>query len=95
MIALRSPVVLAGMAMIVLPFALLSGGLTMTSATDVVIFAIACMALNVLVGHTGLVREHNGGAWRVGIALRRQRVNGWPAGLVQSPDLILWLPRGR
>ena len=40
MIALRSPVVLAAAAMIVLPFALLAGGLTMTSATDVVIFAI-------------------------------------------------------
>ena len=45
-----------------LPFALLAGGLTMTSATDVVIFAIACMALNVLVGHTGLV-SFGHGAW--------------------------------
>src|SRR5438045_7046559 len=62
MIALRSPVGLAGMAMIVLPFALLSGGLTMTSATEVVIFAMACMALNVLVGHTGLV-SFGHGAW--------------------------------
>src|SRR5450759_266321 len=62
MIALRSPVVLAAAAMIVLPFALLAGGLTMTSATDVVIFAIACMALNILVGHTGLV-SFGHGAW--------------------------------
>ena len=60
--ALRSPVVLAGAAMTVLPFALLAGGLTMTSATDVVIFAIACMALNVLVGNTGLV-SFGHGAW--------------------------------
>ncbi|MGH6612270.1 MAG: ATP-binding cassette domain-containing protein, partial [Burkholderiaceae bacterium] len=34
----------------------------MTSATDVVIFAIACMALNILVGQTGLV-SFGHGAW--------------------------------
>jgi hypothetical protein len=45
--------VVAGLAMVALPFVLLAGGLTLTSATDVVIFAIACMALNILVGHTG------------------------------------------
>ena len=51
----RSPVAIAAAAMVVLPFVLLVGGLTLTSATDVVIFAAACMALNILVGHTGLV----------------------------------------
>src|SRR5436190_24299635 len=59
---LRSPTLLAALACAVLPFALLAGGLTLTSATDVVIFAIACMALNVLVGHTGLV-SFGHGAW--------------------------------
>ena len=59
---LRSPVVIAAAMVIVLPFALLAGGLTMTSATDVVIFAIACMALNILVGQTGLV-SFGHGAW--------------------------------
>ena len=54
--------VVAALAMVVLPFALLAGGLTLTSATDVVIFAIACMALNILVGHTGLV-SFGHGAW--------------------------------
>ena len=34
----------------------------MTSATEVVIFAIACMALNILVGYTGLV-SFGHGAW--------------------------------
>ena len=42
----RSPLLVAAVLLVVLPFALLAGGLTMTSATDVVIFAIACMALN-------------------------------------------------
>ncbi len=58
----RSPVVIAGVACAMLPFALLAGGLTLTSATDVVIFGVACMALNVLVGHTGLV-SFGHGAW--------------------------------
>ena len=59
----RSPAVIALAAMVVLPFALLAGGLTLTSATDVVIFAVACMALNILVGHTGLVSFGHGAWW--------------------------------
>ena len=58
----RSPLAIAALVCAGLPFALLAGGLTLTSATDVVIFAIACMALNVLVGHTGLV-SFGHGAW--------------------------------
>ena len=57
---LRSPLLVSAMMVVVLPFALLAGGLTLTSATDVVIFAIACMALNVLVGYTGLVSFGHG-----------------------------------
>ena len=60
--ALRSPLAIAALACAVLPFALLAGGLTLTSATDVVIFTVACMALNILVGHTGLV-SFGHGAW--------------------------------
>src|SRR3954468_1907816 len=37
-------------------------GLGVTSATEVVIFALACMALNILVGYTGLV-SFGHGAW--------------------------------
>src|SRR6202158_5383277 len=86
--ALRSPVVLAALAMTVLPFALLAGGLTMTSATDVVIFAIACMALNVLVGHTGLVSFGHGawfgrGAYAAALAQRH-----WFPGSVLWPALF-------
>ena len=43
-----------------LPFVLPAVGLTLTTATDVVIFAIACMGLNILVGHTGLVSFGHG-----------------------------------
>src|SRR5258707_5561062 len=56
------PLLIAALGLIVLPPALLALGLTMTSAKEVVIFAIACMALNILVGHTGLV-SFGHGAW--------------------------------
>ena len=51
----RTSLLVAALALIVLPFGLTSIGLGVTSATEVVVFAIACMALNILVGHTGLV----------------------------------------
>jgi len=49
-------------ALIALPFGLSWIGLGITSASEVAIFAIACMALNILVGHTGLV-SFGHGAW--------------------------------
>jgi len=48
--------------LVALPFLLHGIGLGVTSATEVVIFAMACMALNILVGHTGLV-SFGHGAW--------------------------------
>src|ERR1700684_1702822 len=56
------PFLMPGLALLLLPPVLLSLGLTMTSATEIVIFATACMALNILVGHTGLV-SFGHGAW--------------------------------
>ena len=41
---------IAAIALAVLPFALDVAGLPLRSAIDVVVFAIACMGLNVLVG---------------------------------------------
>ena len=54
--------VVAAAGLVALPPVLLALGLTMTSATEVVVFAIACMGLNVLVGWTGLV-SFGHGAW--------------------------------
>jgi ABC-type branched-subunit amino acid transport system permease subunit len=48
--------------LLLLPFALGAIGLGITSASEVVIFAMACMALNILVGYTGLV-SFGHGAW--------------------------------
>ena len=56
------PLLIAALALLALPSVLLALGLTMTSASEVVIFATACMALNILVGHTGLV-SFGHGAW--------------------------------
>jgi len=53
---------IAAIALVILPFALTSIGLGITSATEVVVFAIACTALNILVGYTGLT-SFGHGAW--------------------------------
>ena len=73
--------VVAAAALVLLPIVLPAAGLTVTSATEVVIFAIACMALNILVGATGLV-SFGHGAW-FGLA-------AYAAGLVQRH----WMPGG-
>src|SRR3954465_5163179 len=54
------PLLAAAAALVALPFVLLAAGLTLASATDVVVFAIACLGLNILVGHTGLVSFGHG-----------------------------------
>src|SRR3712207_664719 len=56
------PLLVVAAGLVLAPPLLLSAGLTLTSATDVVIFAIACLGLNLLVGYTGLV-SFGHGAW--------------------------------
>jgi ABC-type branched-subunit amino acid transport system ATPase component/ABC-type branched-subunit amino acid transport system permease subunit len=56
------PIWIAAIAMIIVPLLLQVMGLTLTSSTDVVIFAIAAMGLNLLVGYTGLT-SFGHGAW--------------------------------
>jgi branched-chain amino acid transport system ATP-binding protein len=84
---LRSPVLIAAIAMAVLPFALLAGGLTLTSATDVVIFAVACMALNILVGQTGLVSFGHGAWFGLGAYAAALTQKYWFPGSVLWPAL--------
>ena len=65
--------VFAALALVLLPFALTSIGLGVTSASEVVIFALACLALNILVGYTGLTSFGHGawfglGAYAAGLA---------------------------
>lgn len=56
------PIWIAAIAMVIVPLLLQVMGLTWTSSTDVVIFAIAAMGLNLLVGYTGLT-SFGHGAW--------------------------------
>ncbi|MET7245380.1 branched-chain amino acid ABC transporter ATP-binding protein/permease [Methylobacterium sp. EM32] len=53
-------------ALVALPFCLQALGLTLTSATDVVVFAVACLGLNILVGQTGLVSFGHGAFFGLG-----------------------------
>ncbi len=57
---------LLAVALVALPFCLEGLGLTLTSATDVVVFAVACMGLNILVGQTGLVSFGHGAFFGLG-----------------------------
>jgi branched-chain amino acid transport system ATP-binding protein len=70
----RLPLLIAAVMLLALPFIMRMIGLGTTSATEVVIFAMACMALNILVGTTGLV-SFGHGAW-FGLA-------AYAAGLIQ------------
>lgn len=74
-----APLLIAALGFAALPFLMHLIGLGTTSATEVVVFAIACMALNILVGTTGLV-SFGHGAW-FGLA-------AYAAGLIQRN----WLP---
>ncbi len=56
------PLLVAAVALVLLPPVLLALGLTYTTAIDVVVMAMAAMGLNILVGHTGLV-SFGHGAW--------------------------------
>jgi branched-chain amino acid transport system ATP-binding protein len=56
------PLIVAALSLAILPFALDIAGLPLRSSIDVVVFAIACLGLNVLVGYTGLV-SFGHGAW--------------------------------
>ncbi len=62
MVRSLTPLFVAAGALIALPFLMPMMGLGVTSATEVVIYAMACMALNILVGYTGLV-SFGHGAW--------------------------------
>jgi branched-chain amino acid transport system ATP-binding protein len=79
------PLWLAGLALLVLPFALSLLGLSLNTGTMVVILAIATMGLNLCVGYTGLVSFGHGTWFGIG---------AYAAGLIQLNWLggEIWLP---
>src|ERR1044071_3384529 len=80
------PLLIAFGALAVLPFVLIVLGLTLSTATDVVIFAIACMGLNILVGNTGLVSFGHGAFFGLaGYAAALSQRHWFPGDIVIPP----------
>jgi branched-chain amino acid transport system ATP-binding protein len=79
------PLLLASLALVVLPFALRLLGLSLNTGIAVVILAIAAMALNLCVGYTGLVSFGHGTWFGIG---------AYAAGLIQLNWFRgeIWLP---
>ncbi len=79
------PLLLAGLALVVLPFVLPLLGLSLNTGTMVVILAIATMGLNLCVGYTGLVSFGHGTWFGIG---------AYAAGLIQLHWFggEIWLP---
>ena len=82
------PLWIAALALLVLPFALQAVGLTLTSTTDVVIFAIAAMGLNLLVGYTGLTSFGHGAWFGLGSYAAALSQKYWFTGQIVLPLLF-------
>jgi ABC-type branched-subunit amino acid transport system ATPase component/ABC-type branched-subunit amino acid transport system permease subunit len=77
------PLLIAAAALVVLPFVLDPLGLPLRSSIDVVVFAIACLGLNVLVGYTGLVSFGHGVWFGLGAyAAALSQLRWFPEGVV-------------
>ena len=77
------PLIVALAALLVLPHAIYGAGLTLKTATDVVILSIACLGLNILVGSTNLV-SFGHGAWfgLAAYAFALSQRHWWPGTLL-------------
>src|SRR6516225_7612859 len=84
----HAPLVFAALALAVLPFALDLVGLPLRTSIDVVVFAIACMGLNVLVGYTGLVSFGHGAWFGLGAYAAALSQRHWFTGDVILPALF-------
>jgi ABC-type branched-subunit amino acid transport system ATPase component/ABC-type branched-subunit amino acid transport system permease subunit len=87
----QAPLLIAAVALAILPFVLDRVGLPLRSSIDVVVFAIACLGLNVLVGYTGLV-SFGHGAW-FGLAAYAAALSQkyWFTGSIVLPALFTTL----
>ena len=82
------PLWIGALALIVVPPVLQATGLTLTSATDVVIFAIAAMGLNLLVGYTGLTSFGHGAWFGIGAYAAALSQKYWFPGQIVLPFLF-------
>src|SRR5918911_79440 len=79
---------IAAVGLAVLPFAMSAMGLTLTSSIDVVVFAVAAMALNILVGHTGLVSFGHGTWFGLAAYAAALAQRNWLPGQIVLPTLF-------
>src|SRR6266849_2572311 len=84
----HAPLAIAGLSLVALPFALDQAGLPLRSAIDVLVFAVACMGLNILVGHTGLVSFGHGAWFGLGAYAAALSQRHWFPGDVVLPTLF-------
>src|SRR5216684_2243106 len=84
----HAPLAIAGLSLVALPFALDFAGLPLRSAIDVLVFAVACMGLNILVGHTGLVSFGHGAWFGLGAYAAALSQRHWFPGDVVLPTLF-------
>ena len=82
------PLVVAAGSLLVLPFALDLVGLPLRSSIDVVVFAIACLGLNILVGNTGLVSFGHGAWWGLAAYAAALSQRHWFPGQLVVPLLF-------
>ncbi|MFG1342731.1 branched-chain amino acid ABC transporter ATP-binding protein/permease [Xanthobacter autotrophicus] len=95
MLARNANLLVAAASLIALPSVLSALGLTLTSASDVVLLAMACMALNLLVGYTGLVSFGHGAWFGLGAyaaaLLQHHLLPGWGVVLALPAALVVAL----
>src|SRR4030081_891358 len=85
------PLAVAALTLVLLPFVLDVVGLPLRSAVDVVVYAIACMGLNILVGYTGLVSFGHGAWFGLGAYAAALSQRYWFCVDVISPTLFAML----
>src|SRR3954454_9796071 len=84
----HAPLLIAAVALAVLPFVLDRIGLPLRTSIDVVLFAIACLGLNVLVGYTGLVSFGHGAWFGLGAYAAALGQRYWFSGQLVLPALF-------
>ena len=84
----HSPLAVAAVGLVILPFALDLVGLPLRTSIDVVVFAIACTGLNILVGYTGLVSFGHGAWFGLGAYAAALSQRYWFPGAIILPALF-------
>ena len=82
------PLWIGAIALIAVPLLLQMLGLTLSSSTDVVIFAIAAMGLNLLVGYTGLTSFGHGAWFGIGAYGAALFQKYWFPGQIVAPFIL-------